>query len=349
MQINANIIKKIDYFTIYVIRLLYMISSTVNLNSETESLNDIAIESSFKGFILSYSGSEYIISVHHGKPIKEISHPIIINSVWNELLILEKKTQDESLIIKNIKLSIPKTTEKLNLSFNKATKIKLSVSGYKFLNLNNLPTNPRCMYIIAQMEENKNLQSLSGSPVFNNDNKLIGVFCKQLNNEIYILPSYYIIKTLIKKDNNSIYGVNFEDSIKKINNFNISNNSIYHKSLNTYIPVDAYFMLEGDIGKELLINNEHVHRFVDIHNSLPITNERTIVKDGSKYVVNAALLILLQMINKRIIINLIDFVKNNIGKKMYVVINEPILDNENNLTKKIVFGKEQYNITIYSE
>lgn len=327
----------------------YMISSTVNLNSKTESLNEMTIESSFKGFILSYDLIDYIISVHHGKPIKEISHSIIINSVWNELLILEKKTQDNSLIIKNIKLSVPKITEKLNLPFNNTTKIKLTISGYKFLNLNNLPTNPRCMYIIAQMEENKNLQSLSGSPVFNNGNKLIGVFCKQLNNEIYILPSYYIIKTLTKKNNDAIYGIDFEYPIKKINNFNVNNDSIYHKSLNTYIPIDAYFMLEGDIGKELLINNEHVYRFVDIHDSLPITNERTIVKDGSKYVVNAALLILLQMINKRIIINLIDFVKNNIGKKMYVVINKTILDNKNSLTKKILFGKEQYNLTIYSE
>jgi hypothetical protein len=324
-----------------------MNSATINLNSETESLNGIVIESRFKGFILSYKGCDYIISVHHGTPIKEISHQIVINSVWNELLILERHAYHNSVVVKNIKLSVPKVADELNLAFNKL-EIKLTVSGYKFLNLNNLPTNPRCMYITALMEENKDLKSLSGSPVFNNDNKLIGIFCKQLNNIVYILPSYYIIQTLVK--NNAIYGIDFEDQITKVNKSNVySDNTVYHKTLNMYIPIDTYFMLEGDVGKELLINNEHVCRFIDLHNSLPITNERTIIKDGSKYLVNASLLIFLQMINKRIIINLIDFVKNNIGKKMYLVVNETILDSENKLNQKILFRKEKYNLTIYSE
>jgi hypothetical protein len=323
-----------------------MNSATINLNSETESLNEIVIENRFKGFILSYKGYEYIISVHQGTPIKEIRYQIVINSVWNDLLILERQVDHNSVVVKNIKLSVPKVADELNLAYDKS-KIKLTVSGYKFLNLNNLATNPRCMYITAVME-NKDKRSLVGSPVFNNDNKLIGIFCNQINNIFYILPSYYIIQTLVK--NNAIYGIDFEDQITKINKSNVySDNIIYHKTLNTYIPIDAYFMLEGNVGKELLINNEHVCRFVDLHNSLPITNERTIIKDGSKYLVNASLLILLGMINKRIIINLINFVKNNIGKKMYLVVNETILNCENKLNKKILFREEEYNLTIYSE
>jgi hypothetical protein len=328
-----------------------MSNITIDLKSRSDSLNGMAIECNFKGFVLSNDASEYIISVHHGNPINEISKPILINAIWNELLIMKHLPDLNIEIIKKIKISLPKLGEVGNICFNNFKRIELVISNYKFLNLNNLPTNPRCIYITGQIKNKiKNLQSLSGSPVFNNDNKLIGIFCKQMNDEVYILPTYYIIKTLTKNNNDAIYSIDYEEPIRKVNNMNIySEDNLYHKSLNSYIPLDVYLMLEGDSGKEVIINNKHNCRLVDIKNLLPITNERNIIKEENKFLVNASLLILLKMINKRIIINFINYIKKNIGKKMYLVINDDNYDSLDIVTEKILYEGEKYSLSIYSE
>jgi hypothetical protein len=328
-----------------------MLNITLDLKSISDSLNEIIIENNVKGFVLSYNASNYIISVHHGMPINTICKPILINAIWNELLIMKYIKNYEIEIIKNIKISLPKLGEIGNICFNNFRRVDIVISNYKFLNLNFLHTNPRCIYIAGQIKsKNKNLELLAGSPVFNNDNKLIGIFCKRINDEVYILPTYYIIKTLNKNNNDAIYGIDFEDPITKINNMNVySENNIYHKSLNLYIPVDVYLMLEGDSGKEVIINNKHNCRFVDIKNLLPITNERNIIKEENKYLVNASLLILLQMINKRIIINFINYIRRNIGKKMYLIINIDNYDTLDMITEKISYNGEKYNLSIYSE
>ena len=330
-----------------------MLNITIDLKSRSDSLNEIEIGSNTKGFVLSYDASEYIVSVHHGNPINKICKPILINTIWNELLIMKYLPDINIEIIKNIKISLPKLGEVGNICFNNFKRINIVISNYKFLKLNFLHTNPRCIYITGQIKNKiKNLQSLSGSPVFNNDNKLIGIFCKQTYDEVYILPTYYIIKTLTKNNNDAIYSIDYEELITKINNMNIySGNNLYHKSLNSYIPLDVYLMLEGDSGKEVIINNKHTCRFVDIKNLLPITNERNIVKEEHKFLVNASLLILLQKINNRIMINFMNYIRRNIDKKMHLVIN----DNDNDydsfdiVTEKIQYKDETYNLLIYSE
>jgi hypothetical protein len=108
-------------------------------------------------------------------------------------------------------------------------------------------------------------------------------------------------------------------------------------------------MLEGDSGKEVIINNKYNCRLVDIKNLLPITNERNIIKEENKFLVNSSLLILLQMINKRIIVNFINYIRRNIGKKMYLVINDNNYDSLDIVTEKILYKGEKYSLSIYSE
>lgn len=315
----------------------------------SDSLDDIVYENKFRGFLFVYKGIEYIVSAHHGLPIKKISKPIFIDTMWNELLIIKSNLINNKDKIKNIKISVPKINEQVFLILNKFERINMIITFYKFLNLNNLATNPRCLYIVAKYKgEFNNFKSLSGSPIFINDNKLIGIFCKQEDNEIYILPSYYIIKTLSKNNNNVIYGINYDKSIKKINNLKInSENKIYHTSLKLHITLDTYLMLEGDSNKKIIINGE-TSRYIDINSQLPISNERNIIRYKNKFLVNATLLILLQMINKRIMINFYKFIEDNIGNKLFLSINKDI-SNSNQMNYQIKFDEISYNFVIYTE
>ena len=59
--------------------------------------------------------------------------------------------------------------------------------------------NPYNLYLECELDEIiSDLKSLSGSPVITKDNRLVGIMskCNMLKNTVYIIPVYYLIKTL---------------------------------------------------------------------------------------------------------------------------------------------------------
>jgi hypothetical protein len=313
----------------------------------TSKLENIIIYHSVKGFLLNYKSNKYIISVHHGLPILD-TQDILINCSWNELLILNNSSDLLNLKeIKQLKYKIPPINNNLYIMYNYNNEIKLIIEDYTLININNLPTNPQIIYIKASIISYQDtLKSLSGSPVFNIYNKLIGIFCKQENNYVYILPTYYIIKTLEKKNNYSIYNINFNEPIKNINNYIVKNNTIYHASLNMNIPLNAYFLLNGDEDNSILINKNYRIKYTDITNELPISNDRNIIEEDNVFIVNASLLLFLKLLNPNIIKNFIEFIKNHLGEKILLSINKNIKSN-NKINKKIKYNNIKYKLTMY--
>ena len=108
-----------------------------------------------------------------------------------------------------------------------------------------LPDNPTNLYYKMKIPF-KCRSGNSGKPIYNSKQQLIGILAKEENDYIYVIPSIYIIKSLSKNDNNNIYYFDFDSTITKINKYIIKENSIYHNSLKSYIPIDTYFTLEGD-------------------------------------------------------------------------------------------------------
>lgn len=325
---------------------------TVNLTSQTQPLGDIVIASEFKGFKF----NNKLISVHHGNPIDTVkfgleSIPIHINSSWNELLILESEKQVlEIEPIKQFNNNIPKSGETLYLMYDNFKRIELTLASFEFISLNHFPTNPKVVYMKATMGlPDKNLESLSGSPILNAENKLVGIFCKQDHNSLYILPVYYINQTLKKIDNDSIYNVDYHEPIHKINKYQVVDGLIYHRALKIRIPLDCYYLLEGDKRKEILINNEIEQFYVKINELLPITNDRNIHEQQmNKIVVTTSLLILFKNINKESIFDVINFIKKNLGKKIYLSMNKRTVQSKNKMTQYVDINKVQYKFTFFT-
>jgi hypothetical protein len=345
---------------------------SLNLHCSTESINRISLNVWFKGFRF----NNRIISVTHGKPIdedtiyhKEDKLTVVTNVVWNELLILEdipigsKKSSDpepKKFTDADIRLKLPKVDINLIL-YNNLELISFSVINYDFLCLNGLPTNPRCLYVKAHTTNCINLQSLSGSPVFTTDNKLVGVFCKQSiingNNYIYILPIYYVIKSISKIDNTGIYGIDYTDDIYKINNNIVSNGEVYHKSFHHKIPLDVYYLLEGDCSNNIIINKVNSINYVRINDRLPILNEQHLHYEKDLLLVNTSLLLMLKLIAPRVIGDFINFVRNHLGSQMYCSITKSVITDDtiskeviikdDTISKEVIINEDTFIITLF--
>jgi hypothetical protein len=298
-------------------------SYTLNLEAKLENLFDLEIRTEFKGFLF----NNKLISVHHGEPIIDISTnnqnlDVLINTVWNELLVLSVDGLDLSRYqnIQETKLSFPNKKETMILRYENED-IYFQMEDIEYFYINNIPSNPRNVYIKASKRSNNSLASMSGSPVFSIDNKLVGVFCKESSDYIYILPACYIIKTLAKCNNSDIYSINFPSIIRKVNNNIVGNdNNIFSRTLNYKIPLDVYFTLEGDKNSSVMINNTNIS-YESINHFLPISNERRLIKNGNIYKVNSALLMLIKKLNPNMG-ETIRFIFRNIDKDLYITLDE---------------------------
>jgi hypothetical protein len=216
------------------------------------------IKQNISGFILNFNGKNLIITLHHFLPIEKVFQisqteinqelKILINSSWNEFLILDSDNIifDNYLIYKDIQNTLPKPNNELTMEL-KNGRCKMRVSDYKFLPYNNLDTQRLIPYIEANViSGSTDFAGLSGSPVFIK-NKLVGVFSKAYSNneKVLIIPSYVLIRSLEKdKDNNHIFEFPFDP--KKINNYYVKENKIWHPSLKFKIPYLTYLLLEGN-------------------------------------------------------------------------------------------------------
>jgi len=332
------------------------LSNTLDISYDLESIEDIQINVKLKGFILEYNSENYIITLHRYYPIQTIKiedlyyveKSDIQQSSWNELLII-KNTFDDSNYnkIKNVKNVLPYINQELYCDDN-----KLIVIDYCYNNINHLPLYPRLLYI----KVTSNKINCAGMPVFQKDGKLIGIISNTHCGNTYIIPTYYIIKTLQKKCNNKIFKINNSD-ITKIDKFNVTNNIVYHQLMSKKIPLDIYFTLEGDEDKTLIFNKNKECRYVELE-TIMISNERYLIKENENYVVNATLLITLKVINNRIMDDFMNFVRLNFTKKILLNITKNDISNdienlsldssmENKIRIPIEINRKLYNFMMF--
>jgi len=322
--------------------------NTINISYELETLEEIEINIDIKGFILNYNLENYIITLHQWYPIKTIKVEDkivdnVIQSSWNELVVIKDTFENlQCKIIKNIKNVLPNKDQILFCNDD-----ILTVIDYQHRNINNLHIYPRILYIKAIC----NKIQCPGTPVFQKNGKLIGVISNIINDFAYIIPTYYIIKTLQKESNDKIYMI-YDKNITKINNFNVKNNYVYHKQMSIKIPLDMYFVLEGDKHNTICINKSEEYNYSEMENIM-ISNERYLVKEGDNYVVNATLLITLKVINKCIFCDFFDFIQLiDANKFLLNVVQCDILNDVNDLSdneikRQITIKDVTYVFTMY--
>ncbi len=245
-----------------------MAQKIIDINVESQPFITEYCSLNLKGFIINVNGEHFIISVHHFIPINSIVEtqtniplPIHINPDWNEVLILKSDTINLSkfFINKKIQKNIPKPQTNLVIESG-SIQFPVQVVGYDFVPFNNIKQYSRILHIIVIMPEEKhNYVGLSGSPVYAGD-KIVGIFTKynKVSNMGFIIPIYYALKTLQKIDNHGIYGLDIKYDIKKINTFNVKNNEVYHQSLRYNLPLDAFFLLEGDISVKYNVQYQQI-------------------------------------------------------------------------------------------
>ena len=233
---------------------------------------------------------------------------------------------------KNLKIIIDDNEE--NIEFTSS--VSTTISG--------LPFSPYSLLLEAKTQLKNDLHSLSGAPVVNSNNKIVGIIDKFHRSEgkLYIIPSFYIWKTLLfyrddiiqnlelpvrienlktnkikvifEKpyfDNNFLSG----DEISKIDGYNISNNlQIYDPTIGAYIHLSTYFLLKENGLIEIEIIRDKTVRKIknlpleDVNLQLPILiNNHILVSNKNNIRITSGLLRLLKqlkLINNKTILKI---------------------------------------------
>lgn len=284
----------------------------------------LSIKTKLSYFIINHEKINYIVSVHHGLPFSDYKHNntlLEINKqpIWNELIVFntENLIINETNIFKKIRIKLPPTNERVYLNSD----VILSIASMQSINLHHLPTNPSVLYIYANVLSGTIIKSMSGSAIYDNNNRLVGILSKthEINGHVFavIIPAYYLYKTFSKLNNNAIYNLNSNEEIVKINNFNVKNNMVFHSSLSINMKLDCFYMLEGDDNLQININSGILANFKDIKSELYINNSHSIEKIDNNYLLNISLLKYIDMCFHEISPHLFNFIKNNFRNRMY--------------------------------
>lgn len=263
---------------------------------------------------IKYHGKKYRISTTHNYPLINVD---MIQVLWNELFIMEIKKNTETNCVESkktiydLQYKIPPTNSTVLLHHYELL-INDSLTLMTFDGLNNIYIPYITVIFIEKIKNPELLKGLSGSPVFiinryydkKNDKvkyikKIIGFF-SQFNihtNEAYIIPSYFVKKTLDKKDNLNIYTLSNIKTTRKIGRFNISNGEIFHHIFGI-IPVSTFLLIEGDCDKDMVIQELQY----------PLSS-KIIIEDGF-YIVNSKLVNILRKMKKY------DIIKNILSNKL---------------------------------
>lgn len=293
------------------------------LKNHVSTLNKSVNVYGSKGFIFKNGKDKFIVSIHHFMPVVKTSLDINSENVelkkfkdiyWNELNIFEcpdKKYLHNTIEITDINTRFLNEKEIIKLKIGN-NEYKFPCIDYKnhFPNRLSVLKNIYMRFSIGReiennkfyLENDKTLtnvsvfRSLSGSPVFSNDNKLIGIFCKfEINDKnIYgwVLPVIYLIKSISKINNRNIYtiDINHYENIK-IGQYEVQKNQKDNRLYIYYLPVqyklelDVFFYLEGDKQKSLQITdtnniikevNFQIYDNFDI--SLPLEKKDNLIK-----------------------------------------------------------------------
>ena len=299
----------------------------VHLTLYTDSFFNKSLEISLNGFIFKFNDHKYIITVHHNLPINMIKHNnsllnVKINSNWSEILILDlPEDLFDYKIHKLYQHKLPSINDILTIKSNDHN-LNVNVIGFNFLPFDNLPNSSKIIYIKAKITEDYDLLGLSGCPVYYN-NILVGVMSKWniRTSTVYIIPFYVIIKNLLKTNNNNIYLLNNSIRLKKIGYYNIKdNNTIYHRCLKYYIPIDTYILLEGDDELHIdFISESNINiRWENIKEK--ISHDANIINNNDSYKITNRLLSIMNRLNidKKILMNILHKYINNPLEKFYI-------------------------------
>jgi len=239
------------------------------------------------GYIFRFNGNNYVVSLHHFLPILNTKLDLnseivelkkIKNINWNELSIY--KCPDLKYLL-NTKVIRKYRTRFPELNSIVKIEIKNRLERFEIVDYYNFCHNPlsklRSIYIkieLGSFDENNRLnitnkfQGLSGEPVFDKDEKLIGTFCKIIFGEKFgkkyvyglVLPTIYLTKSLLKKDNENIYYLDIEEFDLKLGKYEIqkdetNNFVIYSLQCNYKLPLDIFVIMEGDEDYKIMTKN----------------------------------------------------------------------------------------------
>ncbi len=305
--------------------------TTIDITCKLQQIDNTEHEICLSAFCFLFEDQLYLISVHHGLPIKSCyinnntdnNVDIYIDCVWNEIIIF--KTCDNipnTLPFIKYQNKIPKYDDTLFIKKDDK-EIRLTNARPEFLNLHGLASNPKLLYIKTDVFENSIIKSYSGAPVVTKTNKLVGILSKKgkLDNSAYFIPIYILIKTLIKKDNQTIFSIDYNHPIKKINSTIIKNGLIMHKIMNTPVELDTYYMIEGDCDNTIIVNTNSVN-YININNYLYIDNNKELIFDKNKYKLTVRLYKLIVTLYPDLSKQIFSIIKLNFQNKIYVYINK---------------------------
>lgn len=258
-----------------------MANYNIRLLNILDTINGIKVFGQSESFIFKYLKKEYIISVHHFKPIvntiMNITEKIMLRPnkviLWNELQIFDcpdKKYFLNTKVIKSYRTRFLKKDATVGMYINNKKETFVCVD-YEIIHNTLIQKNIYLKILLSDKNTSNKLnddiniidkfKGLSGSPVFDKNDNFIGVFCKIKtdNDKIYgyALPSIYLIKSLEKSDNENLYELDIQDlNNLKIGKYEVQNNNdkhtIYYSPINYKIPLEIFYSLEGDSNKNLI-------------------------------------------------------------------------------------------------
>ena len=300
---------------------------TINLSLKCLQFMSTSHRESLTGFLLQHNSTIYLLSVHHHLPIENVYEiqtespcNILVNSCWSEVLIMDSHNIDTSqfTVFKKILNSIKSFngSEIFALIDGERNSINLISTIYEPFDYLNL--SPEIPYLIGKLAcPKESLAGNSGAPVFireGNEDILIGVISKYdtESQSIHIIPIYIFIKSLDKRNNATIYGIDCTDAVK-IGAYNITEDlelgkTIYHPTLKVNIPLSTYFLLEGDENTVFTINYNlcksgksaniinNVNTISINHNLIVSHEESLLISDKGRFKINLRLLSLFKRI-----------------------------------------------------
>ncbi len=258
------------------------------------SILDKTVKTIGKSFLIKYNKQIYFIGIHHGYPISYIN--INKNNFdkdnlnicsWNEILFKNiDYTMDQFVFNKFSKKQINSS----NFYYCDTKRLKYKNNHYFPINM--LPGNVKNLYYVMECLNDMIKPSNSGSPVYDKDKKLIGIISKIKKNDIFVIPIIYLCNSIDKIDNLNIYTI-CERNPKSIESYNVTNNNIYHSSLKAYINKDTFLVLEGDINKDLLVDNIKI-KYVTL---ISFMNNPNIILKSDEIIITSGLLNLIKLHN----------------------------------------------------
>jgi hypothetical protein len=298
------------------------------------------------GTVITLSNKKYILTVNHGLPIKKIFINDINTSYniseWAEPVIipLQYDTNTSNYIsFSKWQIAMPHILNDMYVLINNKL-VSLTFVKLHFEPLHLFKNNPYMLYIIAKLPDEYTYELVSGNsgaPIFiktPSGNKLVGILTQhhKEHNVIYIIPIHIFMKSIDKKDNINIYGIDTTkisniNNITKIGRYKVFNDLIYgpmifDAALRCRIPLSTYFLIYGDINKKYSItfkkNGETLTEIIDayiINKQLPISPEIRIITQNNKYKVTVGLLHLLKLTQPKLLYKLFEIINRRIELK----------------------------------